>query len=128
MRLLSEAAMSRRLLLSLLCLLVLLPLLVHVTRARGELRLNESKIRILLQKNPIEVLLPVENSSGVAQKANVQVELVDPRNYVASQVKQAISIERGEQTLALALPLDLVRRKTKRSSAAVVSRALPRRP
>ncbi len=105
--------MSRRWLLSLLCLSVSLPLLVQLTRARGELRVNEAKTSILLQKEPAEVLLAVENLSGEIQNTRVQVELLDPRNRIASNVTRIQAIERGNQTLTLSLPIYVSKLKEK---------------
>lgn len=105
--------MSRRWLLSLLCLSVSLLLLVQLTRARGELRVNEAKTRILLQKEPAEVLLAVENLSGEIQNTRVHVEILDPRNRIASDVTQTQAIERGNQTLALSLPIYVSKLKEK---------------
>jgi hypothetical protein len=105
--------MSRRWLLSLLCLSVSLLLLVQLTRARGELRVSEAKTRILLQKEPAEVLLAVENLSDEIQNTRVEVELLDPRNQVASNVTQVQAIERGNQTLTLSLPIYVSKLKEK---------------
>ena len=105
--------MSRRWLLSLLCLSVSLLLLVQLTRAHGELRVSEAKTRILLQKEPAEVLLAVENLSDEIQNTRVEVELLDPRNRVASNVTQIQAIERGNQTLTLSLPIYVSKLKEK---------------
>jgi hypothetical protein len=72
--------MSRRWLLSLLCLAVLFLSFVQFTRARGELRVDETNSSILLQKAPAEVLLAVENPSAADVAANIQLELLDPRS------------------------------------------------
>ena len=99
--------MSRRWLLSLLCLAVLFLSLVHHTRARDELRVNESNSRILLDKAPAEVLLAVENPSTAKVNANVQLELLDPRNKSIARTSQIQLIARGSQTLRLSLPFTL---------------------
>lgn len=96
--------MSRRWLLSLLCLAVLFLSLVQFTRARDELRVNETSSRILLGKTPAEVLLAVENSSTADVNANVQLELLDPRNKSIATTTQVQPIARGSQTLRLSLP------------------------
>jgi len=51
--------MGRQWLLSLLCLSVLFASFVQLTRADGELRVNEARSRIFLGKEPVEVLLAV---------------------------------------------------------------------
>ncbi|HEU4766513.1 MAG TPA: hypothetical protein VFS77_04040, partial [Pyrinomonadaceae bacterium] len=96
--------MSRRWLLSLLCLAVLFLLSVEFTRARGELRVNEARSRILLERDPAEVSLEVENPSLAAVNANVQIELLDPTNKSVAKVNQVHAIARGSQALKLSLP------------------------
>src|SRR6185369_5699375 len=97
--------MSRRWLLSLTCLSVLIALLAPLTRARGELKVNEARTRVLLEKEPAEVLLAVDNSTGESLNAKVEIEIRDPQDRVISQVDQAQSIGTGNQTLSLKLPL-----------------------
>jgi A-macroglobulin TED domain/Alpha-2-macroglobulin family/MG2 domain/Carboxypeptidase regulatory-like domain/A-macroglobulin receptor binding domain/Alpha-2-macroglobulin bait region domain/Macroglobulin domain MG3 len=99
--------MSRRWLLSLGCLSVLISiaLLAPLTRARGELKVIEVRTRFLLEKEPAEVLLAVENSTGETLNAKVEVELRDPQDRVISQLNRAQSIGTGNQTLSLTLPL-----------------------
>lgn len=97
--------MSRRWLLSLLCLAVPLLLFVQLTRARGVVRVNEAKTRVLLQKEPAEVRLAIENLSDENLNVGVQVEVLDPRNHVLASNKRDEAIARGSQTLALSVPL-----------------------
>jgi hypothetical protein len=97
--------MSRRWLLSLTCLSVLITLLAPLTRARGELKVNEARTRFLLEKEPAEVLLAVENSTGETLNAKVEVEIRDPQDRRISQVNQVQSIGMGDQVLTLTLPL-----------------------
>src|ERR1051325_554918 len=99
--------MSRRWLLLLLCLSVLFLSLVPLTRARGELRVNEALTRILFQKEPAEVLLAVENSSGQVLNARVEVALIDPVNHPTSQTTGVQSIRAGSQLLKLSLPVSI---------------------
>ena len=96
--------MSRRWLLSLLCLAVLFLSLVQLTRARDELIVNEAGSRIFLEKNPAQVLLAVENPSTAIVKANVQLELLDPRDNSIARTTQVQTVARGNQTLRLSLP------------------------
>ena len=96
--------MSRRWLLSLLCLAVLFLSLVQPTRARGELRVNETGSSILFEKDPVEVLLAVENPSTATVNANVQLELLDPRSKSIAKTTQVQLIARGSQKLRLSLP------------------------
>jgi hypothetical protein len=97
--------MSRRWLLSLLCLSVLIALLAPLTRARGELKVNEARTRFLLEKEPAEVLLAVENSTGETLNGKVEIEILDPQDRVIAKVDAVHSIATGEQTLKLSLPL-----------------------
>src|SRR5688572_15932596 len=99
--------MSHRWLLSLLCLAVLFLSLVQLTGARGELRVNEGGSRFLLEKAPAEVILAVENPSTTNVNANVELELLDPRNQSIAKTTQIQPIARGNQTLRLSLPFSL---------------------
>ena len=101
--------MSRRWLLSLVCLTVLFLSFVQFTGARGELRVNETDSRILFEKDPAQVLLAVENPSTSDVSANVQIELLDPNNNSVAKTTQVQSIARGSQKLQLALPFPFAR-------------------
>lgn len=96
--------MSRRWLLSLLCLAVLFLSLVQLTRARDELRVNEAGSKIFLEKNPAEVLLAVGNPSTANVKANVELELLDPRDNSIARTTQVQTIAHGNQTLRVSMP------------------------
>ena len=96
--------MSRRWLLSLLCLVVLFLSFTQFTRARGELRVDETNSSILLEKDPAEVLLAVENSSAANVPARVQVELLNPRDIPVAKAADLQSIAPGGQKLRLSLP------------------------
>jgi hypothetical protein len=56
--------MGRRWLLSLLCLSVFVLCLVPLTRAGGDVRVNEADTKIFLARDPAEVLLTVEKATG----------------------------------------------------------------
>ena len=103
--------MSRRWLLSLLCLSVFISLLAPLTRAGGELKVNEARSRFLFEKEPAEVLLAVENSTGETLNGKVEVEILDPQDRVISQVSNVQSIGSGDQTLKLSLPVDFSKLK-----------------
>src|SRR5205085_12296826 len=96
--------MSRRWLLSLSCLSVFFVLFVQLTRADSELRINEARTRILLAKEPIELLLAVENPSGRIVNAKIQVELLAPDNRIMAQRSLVQAVGIGNQTLSLSLP------------------------
>jgi hypothetical protein len=95
--------MSRRWLLSLLCLGVLFLSLVQLTGARGELRVDETGSSILFEKDPAEVLLAVENPSSVLN-TNVHLELLDPQDKPIATTTEVRSIASGSQKLSLLLP------------------------
>ncbi len=99
--------MSRRWLLSLLCLSVLFLSLVQLTRARGEFRVNETNTRILVDKKPAEVLLAVENLTGATLNATIDVELLDPRNQTRASLSQSQKIAAGNQKLSLPIPFSI---------------------
>jgi uncharacterized protein YfaS (alpha-2-macroglobulin family) len=85
--------MSRRGLLSLLCLSVLSLSLVPLTHAGGEIKVDESRIRVLIHKQPVEVQLTVENSTGESVDGNVELELLDPRDHVEREQKVDLEIK-----------------------------------
>ncbi len=105
--------MSRRWLVSLACLSVLIALLAPLTRARGELKVIEASTRFLLDKEPAEVVLAVENSTGETVNAKVEIEIRDPQDRVISKVSRVQSIGTGNQTLPLTLPLYFSKLKAK---------------
>jgi hypothetical protein len=96
--------MSRRGLLSLLCLSVLLLSLVPLTHADGEVKVDESRTRVLIQTEPIEVQLAVANSTGRTLTAAVQLELLDPHDRVVAKTTSTQQLTPGDQTLKLSLP------------------------
>ena len=101
--------MSRRGLLSLLCLSVLLLSLVPLTHAGGEVKVDESHTKILFQTDPIEIQLPVANSTGKTLTATVQLELLDPRDRVAAKSSSTQQIAPGDQTLKLSIPFSIAK-------------------
>src|SRR5689334_7490733 len=101
--------MSRRGLLSLLCLSVLLLALVPLTHAGGEIKVDEARTRILIQKEPAEVQLAVENSTGETLNADVQLELLNPQDRVDAKSASTQRITPGSQTLKLTLPFSLTK-------------------
>jgi len=97
--------MSRRWLLSLSCLSILFLSLVQLTGARGEFSVNETATRVLLEKEPAEVLLAIENSTGENLNAKVEVELLDPKDQSRSKTTQVHAIGNGRKTLNLPLTI-----------------------
>jgi uncharacterized protein YfaS (alpha-2-macroglobulin family) len=101
--------MSRRSLLCLLCLLLISLTFLQLTSARGEFKVNEARTRVLLQNNPVEVQLAVENSLTEITSATVRLELLDPRDGVASRIERTVSIGIGKHAVSLSLPFDLTK-------------------
>jgi hypothetical protein len=95
--------MSRRGLLSLLCLSVLSLSLVPLTHAGGEIKVDESRIRVLIHKQPVEVELTVENSTGESVDGNVELELLDPRDHVVAHISYSEQFKTGNQTFKLSM-------------------------
>jgi uncharacterized protein YfaS (alpha-2-macroglobulin family) len=70
-----------------LLLLLLCPAALIITSsggAQGTVKIDESKIRILLAREPAEVQLPIETNS--AAKIHIHVDVVDPTDRVLTQV------------------------------------------
>ncbi len=113
--------MSRRWLLSLLCLSVVFLSFVQLTHSRAALRVNETSSKILFEKDPAEVVLAVENPASNVN-ANVQLELLDPDNKLIAKTAQGQSISRGNQNLSLSLPFTLSRAGEKERSRILLYR------
>jgi hypothetical protein len=96
--------MSRRWLLSLLCLAVLFLSLVQLTRARGELSVDEDASSISFEKDPAQVLLAVVNRSSATVNTNVQLEILDQNNKAITRITAVHPIARGNHQLKLSLP------------------------
>lgn len=96
--------MSQRRLLSLFCLSLFFLLAVQLTRAGGELTVDESRTRFMLYQDRAEVLLAVENTTGETRNLNVKLELLDTRNNVLSETTGSQSVATGSQKLRFTLP------------------------
>jgi A-macroglobulin TED domain/Alpha-2-macroglobulin family/MG2 domain/Carboxypeptidase regulatory-like domain/A-macroglobulin receptor binding domain/Macroglobulin domain MG3 len=97
--------MSHRRLLSLFCLSVLFLVVAQLTRAGGDLDVNEKLTRFVLHKDRAEVFLAVENTTGETRNASVRLELLDRRGAVVSETTLTTRpIAPGSQTLQLNLP------------------------
>ncbi|HLM58848.1 MAG TPA: hypothetical protein VK422_22280, partial [Pyrinomonadaceae bacterium] len=86
--------MLRRTLPVLLCLSVCL-LAAHLSQAASTLRVDESRIRLLLHDKEAGVSLEVENGAGRDFKARATVELLDPRDAVRAAATTDIEVRRG---------------------------------
>ena len=96
--------MRQRRLLSLFCFSLLFLLVVQLTRAGGDLSVNESRTRFVLHKDRSEVLLAVENTTGKTRNASVRLELLDTHNTVLCETSATQSVAPGTQTLRFNLP------------------------
>lgn len=96
--------MSHRRLLSLFCLSLLFLLVVQLTRAGGDLSVNESRIRFVMHTDRSEVLFAVENTTGETRNATVRLELLDTRDNVLAVTTATQAIAPGSKTLRLNLP------------------------
>ena len=74
--------MSQRRLLSLFCLSLLFLFVVQLTRAGGDLSVNESRTLFRLHIDRAEVLFAVENTTGATRNVSVKLELLDTQNSV----------------------------------------------
>jgi len=98
--------MSRKWLLFLFCLLILL-VLAPLTRADLTLRVRESAITVSFSQRRVDVALALENSLATVVDQRVQLELIDPQNRIRTSLERRESIDRGRPTLHLVLPYDI---------------------
>src|SRR6266404_400864 len=98
--------MSRRWLLSLVCLSISLLLFAQVSSARIGLKVNEAATRFYFKELAPEVSLVVENGWNEAFSAVVRLELLEPTNKVAASIERKVNLKTGTQKLLLTLPLN----------------------
>lgn len=96
--------MSHRRLLSLFCLCLLFLLVVQLTRAGGDLSVNESRTRFVLHTDRAEVFFAVENTTGETRNATVTLELLDTQNDVLAETTATQPVAPGNQILRFNLP------------------------
>jgi hypothetical protein len=96
--------MSQRRLLSLFCLSLLFLLVVQLTRAGGEVWVDESRTRFTLYQDRAEVLLAFENTTGETRNVTVKLELLDRRDGILSEITGTQSVAPGNQKLRFNLP------------------------
>lgn len=95
--------MSQRRLLSLFCLSLLFLCVVQLTRAGGDVAVDEARTRFTLYRNRAEVLLAFENTTGETRNVTVKLELLDTRDGVLSEVSGTQSVAPGSQKLRFSL-------------------------
>ena len=96
--------MSQRRLLSLFCLSLLFLSVVQLTRAGGDVSVNESRTIFRLHTDRAEVLFAVENTTGETRNVAVKLELLDTQNSVLSETTGTQAVAPGSQTLRFNLP------------------------
>lgn len=97
-------SLQRLLLLICLCLCFLCLSVVPLTRASGDLSVNEKQTRFLLHKDRIEILFGVENTTGETRDASIRLELIDTKDDVLSETFATRPVAPGSQTLKFNLP------------------------
>jgi hypothetical protein len=95
--------MGRRWLLSLLCLSVFVLCLVPLTRAGGDVRVNEADTKIFLARDRPRCCLRSRKQLARQWDARVEVELLDPKNKSRAKTTQIATIAKGTQKLSLFL-------------------------
>ena len=111
--------MTPRRLLFLLCVSVLFLSVVHLTRAGSNLIVNESRTRFVFQKDHIDILFAVENTTGQTRNASIRLELLDTKDAILSETSETQTVAPGIQILRFKMPqvvanlTDLERRDTK---------------
>ncbi|PYS79288.1 MAG: hypothetical protein DMF66_03270, partial [Acidobacteria bacterium] len=88
----------------LLCLFVCL-LAAHLSSASATLRIDESRIKVSLDERQTRVSLAVENDTGHAFPARVQIELLDPHDKARAHASADVQVRRGTNSLDVPLKL-----------------------
>lgn len=96
--------MLRRSTLALLGLFVCL-LAAHLSSAAPAFRLDESRIRLLLDSDSARVRVEVENGASRDLPARLRVELLDPHDRVRAAATADVRLRRGANALEVALEL-----------------------
>ncbi|HEV8168244.1 MAG TPA: MG2 domain-containing protein, partial [Pyrinomonadaceae bacterium] len=78
-----------------------------LTHAGGEIKVDESRTRVLIQKQLVEVQLAIENSTGEPLNATVQLELLDPKDRVVANTSTSQQISPGNHTPKFFVPFSL---------------------
>lgn len=89
-------------LVALCCVVVFL--LTSRTRADGELRVDESKVRVLLQKEPLELELPIDNRTGRQLTTTITIVLLATNDTVITTKSYDEVVQPGAVTLKETLP------------------------
>jgi hypothetical protein len=87
----------------LLCLFSASMFAAKFSASASDLRVNESGARFSLQKEAAIVKLALENSRAIALPAQINLELIDPRDTIRARATQEISISSGSSVSAIPL-------------------------
>ncbi|MDX6498173.1 MAG: hypothetical protein QOG23_1433 [Blastocatellia bacterium] len=98
--------MSRKWLLFLFCLSIVLLVFGPLARARGVITINEGAIRFLIQHDSASVLLSINNSCGELVRTRIQIEVLDPENRVKASIDRVEDLARGTKILTLPVPFN----------------------
>jgi len=80
--------------------------------AQGTLKVDESKITVLLAREPTEVSLPIENLTSRVVRTHIYLELIDPLDRIAAQADRIEDIA-GAKTISISIPFFASKLKTK---------------
>jgi hypothetical protein len=97
--------MSRRWLLSLICISCALLFLSRVSNAKFELRVDEKLTRVFLKELAPDVSLVVENGSKDPVRVAISLQLLAPSNKVSASTERKLELKSGRQTVPFTLPL-----------------------
>lgn len=84
-------------------------LAAHLSSAAPAFRLDESRIRLLLDADAARFRVEVENGTGRELPARLSVELLDPHDRVRTTAAADVHLRRGANALEVALELPYAR-------------------
>jgi A-macroglobulin TED domain/Alpha-2-macroglobulin family/MG2 domain/Carboxypeptidase regulatory-like domain/A-macroglobulin receptor binding domain/Macroglobulin domain MG3 len=96
--------MSRRWLLSLVCVGCALSFFSHVTTARFGISVDEAATEVFLKELAPEVSLVVENGSKQSVPTALRLELITPAGRVVATSERKMNLKAGRQTISVTLP------------------------
>ena len=97
--------MSRKGLLSLICLAVSVVVFVTVTNAKSDLKVIETATTVSFQQLVPTVSLSVKNGNDKSVSAMVRVELLKPSNEAIGAIETAAILKSGQHRVFINLPL-----------------------
>lgn len=97
--------MSRKWLLSLICLAVSVVLFVTVTNAKFDLKVIETATTVSFQQPAPTVFLSIKNGNDKAVSAMVRVELLKPSNEAIGAIETSAVLKSGQHRVSINLPL-----------------------